>query len=346
MATPHPGLYRKGRYWYYIISANGQRAHGSTRATDLATARKVLEEKRRALIDGQLKRPTRIVLVSALVQEWLRVNRANFSQGHLSSAECSLRRWVVPVIGNIPVSKVNTAQVMELRARMLEAKCSGTYANNTIKTLKAIFNFGIRLRYLQEMPFLITKLRVQKKPRAIVPASRVQEFLSTVDRSARNPHLPVIIRLMVGLGLREAEALGARWEWFDPERKTYTVGKSKNRDARVIPVPDWLWEAIFTMPKTVSEWVFPAADGKPHRAQFCKKALQRVCKKLNLGNVSAHRLRATFASIHAVEAGTPITEIQTMLGHRSVTTTAIYIETSLDAKRRAQNALSQKLGLS
>jgi hypothetical protein len=61
MATPHPGLYKRGRYWHYIIQAHGQRAHGSTRATDLATARRVLEDKRRALIDGQLNRPTRVI---------------------------------------------------------------------------------------------------------------------------------------------------------------------------------------------------------------------------------------------------------------------------------------------
>ena len=109
-------------------------------------------------------------------------------------------------------------------------------------------------------------------------------------------------------------------------------------------MPDWLWSALQGMEKTISEWVFPAEDGKPHRAQFCTKALRRVCQRLGLGNVTHHRLRATFASLHA-QAGTPITEIQGMLGHKCITTTMIYIETSLEAKRRAQDALSLKLGL-
>ena len=34
-----------------------------------------------------------------------------------------------------------------------------------------------------------------------------------------------------------------------------------------------------------------------------------------------------------------------MLGHKNVQTTMMYVETSLDAKRRAQDALSQKLRL-
>jgi integrase len=69
-----------------------------------------------------------------------------------------------------------------------------------------------------------------------------------------------------------------------------------------------------------------------------------VCEELSLGNITAHRLRASFASLHA-EFGTPITEIQGMLGHKSVQTTMIYVETSLDAKRKAQDTLSQKLKL-
>jgi len=65
-----------------------------------------------------------------------------------------------------------------------------------------------------------------------------------------------------------------------------------------------------------------------------------------LKGVTQHRLRSSFASLHASEAGTPISEIQSMLGHKNIQTTMIYVETSLEAKRRAQDALSVRLGLS
>ena len=35
-----------------------------------------------------------------------------------------------------------------------------------------------------------------------------------------------------------------------------------------------------------------------------------------------------------------------MLGHKNIQTTMVYVETSLEAKRRAQDTLSQRLGLS
>jgi len=136
-----------------------------------------------------------------------------------------------------------------------------------------------------------------------------------------------------------------RWEWFSPDQRTYTVGKAKGKEARVLPIPTWLWTSIHSMLKTtLSAWVFPALDGKPHRNNFLHKPLTNASTKLGLGNLTQHRLRATFATLHA-QACTPITEIQGMLGHKCITTTMIYIETSLEAKRKAQDALSQKLGL-
>ncbi len=345
MAGSHPGLQKIGRYWHYSLKINGERIHGSTRSSDLTTARMVLEEKRRELINGQHHRPTRLLTVRELSKEWLRSHQATFSKGHLASAECALRKWVFPEVGGLPVARLTTQEVLKVQSMMLEKGCSGTYANNTLRTLKAIFNFGIRTNYLTRMPFAVSRLSVQKKPRAIIPAVRVREFLSTLTRTCRNPHVPVIVGVMLGLGLREGEALGMRWEWFNPEGRTYTVGKTKTRESRVLPVPDWLWGEIHSMPKTLSGWVFPAEDGKPHRAQFSKKAIQRVCKTMGLGNITPHRLRASYATLHATEAGTPITEIQGLLGHRSVTTTMIYVEQSMANKRKAQDALSKQLGL-
>lgn len=65
---------------------------------------------------------------------------------------------------------------------------------------------------------------------------------------------------------------------------------------------------------------------------------------MDLCNATQHRLRATFVSLHA-EAGIPVPEIQGMLGHKNIATTMLYVETSLEAKCRAQGNLSQKLGL-
>lgn len=340
-----PGLKKVGAFWHYNLKINGQRAHGSTRATDLATARKILEEKRRELLEGQHRIVSRIPALNDLYDLWRKNHQGVFSQKHLGPVECSYRKWLHPRFGACKIDQIGSSGVDSLRSEALRAGRSPRYVNNILKILKLLLNYGVKTGFLKEVPLKIGMSRLQKKPRPILPAERVQEFFAAVDEAAENPHVPVMIRVMVGMGLREGEVLGMRREWFDLINRTYIVGKAKGKEARVIPVPSWLWDALHNMPQAqLSEWMFPAADGKPHRSQFCKKTLDRVCKQMGLGRVTQHRLRATFASLHAA-AGTPITEIQGMLGHKNIQTTMIYVETSLEAKRTAQDALSQKLGL-
>ena len=330
-------------HYHYCFRINGRQFKGSTKATDLATARKVFDEKRRQVLNeecGERQIPT----LTEVRNQWLRIQKPVHSPKHWTDVESVSRLWILPDLGSRRLDRITNGDVFQVRSRMLEAGRSPVTVNDMLKILKLLVNFAVRQDSLKALPFKVEFLKVQKKPRPVVGGKRVSEFLAAVDAEARNPHVPVMLRVMVGLGLRESEVLGMRWEWFDLENQTYTVGKAKGKEARVLPVPMWLWSAIHTMPKTISPWVFPAVDGKPHRSQFCKKALQRVCAKLGLGNVTQHRLRATFASLHA-EAGTPVPEIQQMLGHKSIATTMIYVETNLDAKRRAQDALGKRLGL-
>lgn len=339
-----PGLKKVGPYWHFNLKINGKRAHGSTRATDLATARKILEEKRRELLEGQHRIVSRIPTLNDLYDLWRRNHQAVFSQKHLVSVDCIYRKWLRPRFGASKIDQIGASAVDSLRSEVITLGRSPRYANNILQVLRLLLNYGVKTGSIKELPIKIRMSRIQRKPRYVLPVSRVQEFFSAVDRSARNPHVRVMVRVMVGLGLRESEALGMRWAWFDAEGRSYVVGKAKGFEARVIPVPTWVFDAILSMPKNISEWVFPAKDGKPHRSQFCKKVIFRVCTELGMEGITAHRLRASFAT-NLELAGAPVTAIQEMLGHKDLKTTRGYLETSMESKRRAQDALSERLGL-
>lgn len=339
-----PGLKKVGLFWHYNLKINGQRAHGSTRATDIATARKILEEKRRELLEGQHRIASRIPILNDLYHLWRRNHQAVFSGKHMVSVDCIYRKWLRPRFGATKIDQIGASAVDSLRSEVITLGRSPRYANNILQVLRLLLNYGVKTGSIKELPIKIKMSRIQRKPRFVLPASRVQEFFSAIDRSSRNPHVRVMVRVMVGLGLRESEVLGMRWAWFDAEGRSYVVGKAKGFEARVIPVPTWVWDAIHAMPKAISEWVFPAKDGKPHRSQFCKKAIFRVCAELGMEGITAHRLRASFAT-NLELAGAPVTAIQEMLGHKDLKTTRSYLETSMDSKRRAQDALSERLGL-
>jgi len=343
MAKFRNGLGRVGQFWHYCFKVNGKVVRGSTRVTDRATAEKILADKRREVALAERGLYHRMPTVRELLRQWLEVHGSVFSTKHLVSVEGILRLWVLPALGDRRIDQVNTQDMLDARQGILDAGRSPLTANLMVRTVRLLWGFAIKLGYLETRPFKIEQIQVQQKPRPTVPEHLLADYLKEIDRS-RNPHVPVMVRVVIGMGLRESEVLGMRWEWFDPQQRTYCVGKSKTKTSRTIPVPGWVWDALERMPRTLSPWVFPADDSLPHRPAFLRKPLARAAAKLGLGRLSAHRLRSTFATLHA-GAGTPITDIQGMLGHRSVLTTMIYVESSMEAKRRAQDALEKRLGL-
>lgn len=344
MPTFKNGLARVGKVYYYCFRVNGTQFKGSTRATDRATAEKVVEAKRREALTGPAPKPVAIPTVKKLIESWVDSYRSTYSARHIESVEGFAKVWINPSIGHLPVNQVTTQTVLNLRKKILDAGRSPATANLMLRILKLLMSHAIRLGHLQTKPFSISPIRFQKKPRPTVPAGSMADFLEAADGASKDPQVGVMLVTMVGLGLRESELLGMRWEWVNIDQRTYQVGKAKGKEARILPISSWVWTRLESMPKTLSPWVFPDDEGKPYKKGHLRLPLERVCAKLGLGRVTQHRLRATFASLHA-EAGTPVPEIQGMLGHKNIATTMIYVETSLAAKRRAQDTLSQKLGL-
>ena len=345
MANNHQGLTKVGSIWHYHLKVNGQRAHGSTRATDLATAKRILEEKRRELLEGQHRIVSKVPTLAAVFDAWLQNHENVLSPAHLVPLACTYRKWIGPRLGGRLADRITAQDALHLRAAQAEEGLSQRYLNNTLVVLKTIHNYAINSGMIRAEPLRVKLLRIQRKPKVVISANRLAEFLAAIDLDARSLHTPVMVRVMLGLGLRESEVRTMRWEWLDADRRTYVVGKAKGKEARVLPVPDWLWEAIQALPRLSLEWVFPAVDGQPHRPQVTKKILARASEALALPGLTAHRLRATFASLHG-RSGTPGMEVQHMLGHKSLTTTQIYLEQDHETRKKAQTKLWKTLGMS
>lgn len=352
------GKYQTG-FYYYCFRLDGRQFKGNTHTKDAVLAKKVLSQKKseaREILDQEAAslglsqsfkvspKPRKVPTVSELVKEWCDSHSAVSSAAHLRAVGRVARTWLLPGFGDIPIDQVCTPAVLSLRSKILNAKRSPATANHIGRIVSLLWNFAVANGHLEKLPFRVKPLRIQKKPRAVIPASLVQEFLAKVDERVQNPQVRVILRVMIGLGMRASEVLGMRWEWFDHELRTYTVGKAKGKEARVLPVPAWLWGAIFALARAESEWVFPADDGEQRRAQFARMPLKRVCKQLGLNGITQHRLRASFATMHA-SSGTPLSDLQAMMGHKSITTTMLYIEQTLESKRKAQDSIAQKIGL-
>jgi len=347
----HVGL--RGNAYYYKFKFGGKTYEGSTDTDRLREATAHLEALKTALREekkrGTLLRNALPTLARAY-SDWRAEISAHASKGHLKSVASYWRLHLEPHLGHLRLNAVTTAAVEKCRAAYLAE--GGTYggANSLLKLLDTLLGWAIRHDILLRKPYRVGKLRVQQAPRPILSGALAPQFLAEIDR-ARNPHVHLAVRLMLGLGLREDEALTARWEWLDLRRMTYTPGKTKGREAVPVDVPQWLgaylephWQESGLMLPAVEADPENEIEEAPHFAGFTKKAIARAADAVKLPGLTPHRLRATFATLHA-DAGTPTTEIQAMLRHKEIETTLRYVESGRQSQREAQRKVAEMMGL-
>lgn len=74
-----------------------------------------------------------------------------------------------------------------------------------------------------------------------MPVQLARAWLEALDaHEGERRGVRTAVRLMLGIGLREIETITADWQWMDWERRTYTPGQTKGREADALPVPAWL----------------------------------------------------------------------------------------------------------
>ena len=174
-------------------------------------------------------------------------------------------------------------------------------------------------------------------------------------------------------GMRSGELLGLRWSDVELYESRIEVRRALSwervRDAadkppelsqprfyepktatsrRTIPLSPELAAALkrwkLQCPKGKDDLVFPASSGAPaHRSNVLKRGLYPALARAKLRRVDMHSLRHSFASI-LIAAGTPITEVQALLGHSSAQTTLkVYSHWFKTLKTTSVDTLSKAL---
>lgn len=133
----------------------------------------------------------------------------------------------------------------------------------------------------------------------------------------------LFIKLLANTGLRISEAVNLRWTDLNNGKLTIYGKGSKTR---IISINQSLESEIRTL-KGKSDYIFCSRTLKPlHRCDM-DKLIKRLAKKANIDKkVSCHWLRHSTAS-HALNNGASLTQVQTLLGHDSLNTTARYLHT-------------------
>jgi integrase len=366
------GWYRK------VANVPRYRALGESPETTLADARieaeklnaKVAEWKRTRFAEPDpfakvaappkaTAAPTFMALVEAYIKDHVRLeaNRPDKAEADL--------RWLMrkhlPTWLDRPLDSITIADVASVK-NALGNKEQYHSANRVLAMVKAIFswcagaspNGGINFYPLAENPakrVLPFGKNQTGQPRArILSAAELVRFEAALA-DEQCVDLRDFLVLALKTGVRKDNILSMRWQDVSFEQTLWHIPLSKSGEGyavQLLPAAlDVLQRRRATAPEDAT-FVFPGIGTSGHLENIDKQ-YYAFRERAGIGDVRLHDLRRTCGSL-AAQAGASLPAIGAMLGHRSLSATAIYArwcdksirETREAAERKAQQMMSDE----
>jgi len=251
-------------------------------------------------------------------------------------------------------------QIDDLSEQQLMAYFTELLASHSWSTVKLDL-YGLKFYYTHVLrkPWVAIDLIKPPKARRLPDIVTVEEagrlFQSTHVLSYR-----VFYFALYSLGLRLGEALRLQLGDIDAERQRVHVRDAKGHKDRLVPLPAATVAVLrrFWQVHRHPVLLFPNRQGGPEAAAHAATPLDRGGVQLTLRKVAAqcginkkitpHSLRHSYAT-HWIEAGVDLLEVQKILGHRSILTTAKYTHLTHHTSHNATeliNALMDGFSLS
>lgn len=213
--------------------------------------------------------------------------------------------------------------------------------------MRSFYRWALRRRHLTSSPAaeLEPGQRDRPLPRAL-PAWQVRRLLELLDEVAdddqeyQRNRLIVLVYLYTGLRLAELAKL--TWQQVDIDAGVILVIKPKGKRDRQVPIhPKILGELrTWSLAGAGSGPLFISRKGGALSAAGISEMFRRFVQGVLGVDCTAHQLRHSFAT-ELRRRGADLREIQKLLGHAKLDTTAIYTEVYDDDLQNAVNRLSE-----
>lgn len=199
----------------------------------------------------------------------------------------------------------------------------------------------------------IPRKKFTRKQICSLSRTEADALLGAVDQSTalgRRDYTLMVLAMQTGLRLSELCGLGKEDVFLGTGAHVRVLGKGrKERSAplakRVTAIlKAWLDEPTFSE----SKMVFPNArggkispDGLRHNLRKHVEAAAEICPSLKAKRVSPHVLRHT-AAMDMLNGGVDLTTIAQWLGHESIETTQVYLDTDLKHREKALEKIEER----
>jgi len=277
------------------------RRHGSPNWYIRGAIRGVTVDESTGVADRQLAEAIRARREWEILQGSIfgRKTTATFLEAAVSYMEAGgERRYLKRLLnhfGATPLNKVDQLAI-EGAAKTLYPTASPSTQNRQVFTpVSAVLKHAAK-RGLCDFRQIERPIQPKGRIRWVSPAE--------ADRliAASAPHLRPLLIFLFYTGARLSEALYLDWQQVDLERAEVQFLKTKNGEARGVPLHPRVTAALSALPNRTDE-VFRKQNGRPYARKQegggqIKTAFQSACIRAKLKNFTPHDCRHTWATWH------------------------------------------------
>lgn len=209
----------------------------------------------------------------------------------------------------------------------------------------AMVYYGIRKYYLHiNQEYKIKKIPTPKRVYHI-PLVLSKNEVNLIISSSDGVREKIITNILYSSGIRIGELANLKLKDFDFDRKTLYISKPKNRKPRYVILSDNTIEILkyyISVYNPKSYLLFPNNQKEnPLSTRMIQRIISKIIKRSNLSKkITAHTLRHSFAT-HLLENGCNIINIQRLLGHANIGTTALYLHVESSTFLSVKSPISQ-----
>lgn len=356
----------KGKKYKIVIEAGRHPATGiRRRITRTVNGRKREAEMLELDIERQLERGTYIAPRQTTLRSWLDTWMDDYKKHELRRTTFEVYKilidaHIIPALGGATIQGLRPENIQKLYNDKLSEGLSPKSIRHIHTVLRGALRQAMKNRLISYDVSESVTLPALKKGQA--RALTLKEQAKLLAAAECDPLYPAFILLMT-TGLRRGELLGLRWRNVNLPKKYLEIEetfvpvkggavyqqpkteKSKGRVPLIAPAIEGLKlhreRMMFEGNYSKDGPVFCTKTGKPINPRDFNRAFERIRARAGISKeVTVHSLRHTFAT-RLIERGVSMKEVQELLRHEEMSTTAdIYSHVSEDLKRAAADRLT------
>jgi integrase len=281
--------------------------------------------------------------------EVLRRVKMKFKNATLQNYEAYLKNWTPPEWDSKKINEISSEEVYNA-VESSSSKLSPVSKQTFLKILKRIFQEAVEDGLISLNPARGLNMKAPDSVKKVLTTNEVETLLNAA-RDVDHRFYPVWC-FAVKTGLRSGEMHALLWSDIDFERGLISVTKqwtrkdgvtpTKSRENRVVPISEDLRGFLLDLKKNCEgqDHVLPRLVEWTHGDQA--KVIREFCIGAGITPIKFHDLRATFIT-NMLSQGVPLVKVMSIVGHKNMETTDLYLRLAGVDIKGATDALSYRV---